>query len=194
MGRPSGSSPSCSTIGLFRRRNVQTGADRESLRPESVTNVLGINCHLCVRKGPTIARIHRTPNSSLPRERLRSPTNGFTETSPSTSERHQRTTAECVDVGRVCMLQLAKARTSPTIGIVSSRARPFSKGNCFCAPRVPLLRRSERANSRHTARGGHGFACEIVDKRWVQVCMGVDSSREHQSTSRLNDPRASSGF
>ena len=37
---------------LFRRRDLQAGTDRESLRSERVTYVSGMNCHLCVRNGP----------------------------------------------------------------------------------------------------------------------------------------------
>jgi putative transposase len=36
-------------FGLLRRRDVPTRTDRESVRPESVTYVLGMNCHPCVR-------------------------------------------------------------------------------------------------------------------------------------------------
>src|SRR4030095_15341499 len=39
-------------FGLFRRRDVPAGTDRQSVRPESVTYVLGMNCHPCVRNGP----------------------------------------------------------------------------------------------------------------------------------------------
>ena len=37
---------------LFRRRDVPPQTDRLSLRLKSVTYVLGINCHPCVRNGP----------------------------------------------------------------------------------------------------------------------------------------------
>jgi putative transposase len=39
---------------VLRRRDVQTGADRESLRPESVTYVFGMNCHPCDRNRPGV--------------------------------------------------------------------------------------------------------------------------------------------
>ena len=38
--------------GLLRRRDVPARADRESVRPESVTHVSGMNCHPCDRNGP----------------------------------------------------------------------------------------------------------------------------------------------
>ena len=39
-------------LGLLRRRDLSAGADRESLRPDSVTYVSGMNRHPCVRNGP----------------------------------------------------------------------------------------------------------------------------------------------
>ena len=39
-------------FGLFRRRDVSAGADRESVRLESVTHVSGIICYPCDRKRP----------------------------------------------------------------------------------------------------------------------------------------------
>jgi FtsX-like permease family len=39
-------------FGVFRRRDVPAGADRESIRPESVTYVSGMNCHPCDRNRP----------------------------------------------------------------------------------------------------------------------------------------------
>ena len=39
-------------FGLFRRRDLSARADRQSLWTESVTYVLGINCHPCDPKGP----------------------------------------------------------------------------------------------------------------------------------------------
>ena len=39
-------------FGLLRRRDVPARADRESVRPESVTYVLGMNCHPCDRNRP----------------------------------------------------------------------------------------------------------------------------------------------
>jgi hypothetical protein len=38
--------------GLLRRRNVPARADRQPVRPESVTHVPGMNCDLCARNGP----------------------------------------------------------------------------------------------------------------------------------------------
>ena len=40
-------------FGLFRRRDVPARTDRQSVRPESVTYVPGMNCHPCVRNGPS---------------------------------------------------------------------------------------------------------------------------------------------
>jgi hypothetical protein len=41
-------------FGLLRRRSLPAGADRESVRPEGVTYVLGVgmNCHPCERNRP----------------------------------------------------------------------------------------------------------------------------------------------
>ena len=40
-------------FGLLRRRDVPARTDRQSVRPESVTHVSGMNCHPCVRNGPS---------------------------------------------------------------------------------------------------------------------------------------------
>ena len=39
-------------FGIFRRRDLPARTDRESVRPESVTYVLGMNCHPCDRNRP----------------------------------------------------------------------------------------------------------------------------------------------
>ena len=56
-------------FGLFRRRDLQAGADRESVRPESVTYVLGMNCHPCDRN-----------RSVLPAERVPDQNSAFAGT------------------------------------------------------------------------------------------------------------------
>jgi hypothetical protein len=42
---------------LFRRRDVPARTDRESVRPESVTYVSGMNCHPCDRDRPNICGV-----------------------------------------------------------------------------------------------------------------------------------------
>ena len=42
-------------FGVLRRRDVPARTDRESVRPESVTHVSGMNCYPCLRNGPVKA-------------------------------------------------------------------------------------------------------------------------------------------
>ena len=42
------------------------GADRESLRPESVTHVSGMKCYLCLRNGPSKSWLLRLDSNQQP--------------------------------------------------------------------------------------------------------------------------------
>jgi hypothetical protein len=47
-----GSSPSCATIGLLRRRDVSARTDRQWVQAERVTYAIGMNCYPCDGKEP----------------------------------------------------------------------------------------------------------------------------------------------